>query len=557
MTNNIVPLRCGIGLRYPHYNQVVTTLPDLGWVEVHSENFFGGGAALAMLEQIATHYPVSLHGVSLGLGTVSVPDPVHLSALRAVVERIRPALISEHLCFNRANGRYVNDLLPIPYTHDMLATVADHVDRVQQFLGQRLLLENLTSYLCYPENNYTEGEFLAALVARTGCAILLDINNLYINERNLGLNSIDILSALPAEAIAEYHIGGFMVQDKQLIDSHSQAPDEDVWRLFEHVVAHFGARPTLIEWDRAIPELAVLRTEAQRAETILLNTRLTTLSQAFPPGTGYASAPNDRTSASYALPIQQSKTCASDASARWQNALVNTIIDPTDKPASNGVARYRTQYQLTLLDTLASIFPATRCCVGYPAFATLARDYIAFTPSYSGNLHAYGESFAEFVRTSATLKSTPFLGDFAQLEWAIHNAYYAVDERPLEPQALATFEADAWSHLTLALAKHSQMISSAWPIVSLWHSHQTKHAEPLNTLSGLNGEIALVYRRSNRVNVQAIATDYSTFFAALVQQHSLEKATEAALTLNSQFDLTAVLADLFRCQILTRVVPSA
>ncbi|RXZ45038.1 MNIO family bufferin maturase [Crenobacter cavernae] len=264
-----LPLRAGIGLRAPHYREVLDDSPGLGWIEVHSENFFGGGTPLAMLSRLAERYPVSLHGVGLGLGSFDPPDAEHLAALKTLADAIGPASVSEHLSLNHAGGHYANDLLPLPYTETMLDRVADHVSAAQDSLGRRLLLENLSSYLSYPDNEMGEGEFLAELVRRTGCGLLLDVNNLYVNRQNLGVDVDAFFDALPADAIGEMHLAGFSERDGLLIDTHSRPVYAPVWELYQQALERFGPRPTLIEWDLDIPPLATLTAEAARADTYL------------------------------------------------------------------------------------------------------------------------------------------------------------------------------------------------------------------------------------------------------------------------------------------------
>ncbi len=261
-----LPCSAGIGLRALHYREVLTTLPKLNWVEVHSENFFGGGAPLHTLLKVRDHYPVSLHGVGMGLASSAPLDGVHLSALRRLCDVVQPAAVSEHLCWNAADGQVVNDLLPFPYTQAALMHVAERIQRVQETLGRRLLVENLSSYLSFENSEMSEGEFLAELTRRTGCGILFDVENLYVNMRNLGVDAQAFIKAIPADAVAEYHLAGFSERDGCLIDTHDHAVYEEVWKLYEQVLQHIGPRPTLIEWDSDIPALSVLQTEAAKAQ---------------------------------------------------------------------------------------------------------------------------------------------------------------------------------------------------------------------------------------------------------------------------------------------------
>lgn len=264
--SSTLPCVAGIGLRAPHYSEVLDTLPKLGWVEVHNENFFGGGAPLRTLLKVREHYPVSLHGVGMGLASTMPLAPEHLSALLRLCDAVQPAAVSEHLCWNAAEGMVVNDLLPFPYTFEALAHVARRVDQVQEKLGRQLLVENLSSYLSFSHSEMTEGEFLAELTRRTGCGILFDVENLYVNVRNLGVDAKAFINAIPAGAVKEYHLAGYSVRDGCLVDTHNHPVYPEVWALYEYVLQQIGPRPTLIEWDADIPALPVLMGEAAKAQ---------------------------------------------------------------------------------------------------------------------------------------------------------------------------------------------------------------------------------------------------------------------------------------------------
>lgn len=261
-----LPCTAGIGLRAPHYREILQTLPALGWVEAHSENFFGGGAPLHTLLKVRAHYPVSLHGVGMGLASSSPLDWQHLSALRKLCDAVQPAAVSEHLCWNAAAGLVVNDLLPFPYTEAALSRVAIRIEQVQEKLGRRLLVENLSSYLSFPHSAMSEGEFLAELVRRTGCGILFDVENLYVNTRNLGVDAAAFIDAIPAAAVQEYHLAGYSVRDGCLVDTHDHPVYPEVWELYEYALRKIGPRPTLIEWDSDLPPLPVLLGEAAQAQ---------------------------------------------------------------------------------------------------------------------------------------------------------------------------------------------------------------------------------------------------------------------------------------------------
>lgn len=269
MAGAAIPLRAGIGLRAPHYREILATLPDVGWFEVHSENYFGdGGQPLYYLERIRHHYPVSLHGVGLSLGRADVLDANHLRKLRRLIERVEPGLVSEHLCWGAVDGSHLNDLLPLPYTEEALHVVCRHVDQAQVYLGRRLLIENISSYLRFTHSTIAEWDFLAELARRTGCGILLDVNNIYVSACNHRFDPSLYLDAMPVDAVFEMHLAGYDRHGDMLIDTHGTRVSEAVWRLYHAATQRFPGVPTLIEWDTDLPELAVLLDEAARADHV-------------------------------------------------------------------------------------------------------------------------------------------------------------------------------------------------------------------------------------------------------------------------------------------------
>jgi uncharacterized protein (UPF0276 family) len=268
-----VPATAGIGLRSTHVHEILETRPALGWVEVHSENYFGRGIPRHYLERIREHYPVSLHGVGLSVGSTDALSREHLAALRELVSDIDPLFVSEHLSWSSVGGRYLNDLLPLPYTEEALAHVTARVGEIQERLGRQILIENISSYLQFAESAIPEWEFLAELANHSGCAVLLDVNNIFVSATNHGFDAYHYLQAIPVRAVREMHLAGFTRKTFEggeiLIDTHNRRVTPEVWRLYEAAVARFGTVPTLIEWDSDLPPLAVLQDEARRAQAIM------------------------------------------------------------------------------------------------------------------------------------------------------------------------------------------------------------------------------------------------------------------------------------------------
>jgi uncharacterized protein len=267
-------LSAGVGLRAQHHAEILARCPSVGWFEAHSENYFGaGGVHRAQLSRIRSHYALSLHGVGLSLGSTDPLNLDHLRELGRLVRELEPALVSEHLSWSSVGGRYLNDLLPLPYTEEALRHTAARICDVQDALGRQILIENISSYLQFECSEVPEWEFLSALVGESGCAILLDINNLYVNSMNHGFDAYSYLYGIPAAAVQEFHLAGHTLtrcggRDIR-IDTHDSHVAPEVWELYGTALQRFGARPTLIEWDADIPALSVLEAEAAKADAMM------------------------------------------------------------------------------------------------------------------------------------------------------------------------------------------------------------------------------------------------------------------------------------------------
>ncbi len=265
----------GTSFKHEHFRAILDQGGNEGFFEVHAENYMGaGGPPHRMLAQLRADYPVSLHGVCMSIGGPDLLDRAHLERFRALVLRYEPALVSEHLAWSTHSGTYLNDLLPLPYTAVTLARVADHIDQVQNAIGRPILLENPSTYLAFSESTMSETAFLSALARRSGCGLLLDINNVFVSATNQGYSPTAYLAEFPLDGVGEIHLAGHAEQtddegDLLLIDSHDRKVADPVWALFESVVASCGPIPTLVEWDSNLPEWPVLWAEAAAARAIL------------------------------------------------------------------------------------------------------------------------------------------------------------------------------------------------------------------------------------------------------------------------------------------------
>ena len=268
-----IPARAGIGLRAAHHATLVAERPPVGWIEAHTENYFhDGGAAVAALLRARANYPLSLHGVGLGLGSADGLDRAHLERVRNAIRRFEPALVSEHACWGHAGGEHFNDLLPLPYTDEAVELLARQVGETQDFLGRQILVENVSAYVAFEHSHLAEWEFLAAVAGVSGCGLLLDVNNVYVSACNLGVDAHAFIAGLPIGSVREIHLAGHARNGDVLIDDHGSRVCAEVWELYARAIARFGALPTLIEWDTDIPPLATLVAEAAQADRLLGST---------------------------------------------------------------------------------------------------------------------------------------------------------------------------------------------------------------------------------------------------------------------------------------------
>ena len=271
-----LPNAPGVGYKPQHFSEIMQDPGPVEWVEIHAENYMGdGGRPHAQLRALQEKLALSVHGVGLSIGGEGALDPDHLARLKTLVERTNPASFSEHLAWSTHGAEYLNDLLPLPYTKDTLTRVSDHIDQVQSTIGRRMLLENPSSYLAFAESTWSETDFLAEVVRRTGCGLLLDVNNVFISATNLGYSPQGYIDAYPLDAVGEIHVGGHDEQEDDhgaplLIDSHGKPVVNPVWSLLRYTLAASGPKPVLVEWDNDVPDWPTLRDEAVRAAQALL-----------------------------------------------------------------------------------------------------------------------------------------------------------------------------------------------------------------------------------------------------------------------------------------------
>ncbi len=276
---NDLPAAAGVGFKSRHFSELIQNRGAVEWLEIHAENYMGdGGRPLAQLRQLREVFPVSLHGVGLSIGGAEPLDPAHLTRLKHLNDWLNPASFSEHLAWSTHEGRFLNDLLPLPYTDATLTRVCDHIDQVQEVLGRRMLLENPSSYLAFDASTWSEPAFLTEISRRTGCGMLLDVNNVFVSAINLDFSPQGYIDAYPVDEVGEIHLGGHDSDRDDfdaplLIDNHGAPVADPVWALLDYTLAATGPQPVLIEWDNDVPEWQVLEAEAARAAAALAPVR--------------------------------------------------------------------------------------------------------------------------------------------------------------------------------------------------------------------------------------------------------------------------------------------
>jgi uncharacterized protein (UPF0276 family) len=528
--------RAGIGLRAPHYRAFLDRRPGVGWVEVHTENFLArAGHDWRVLSAVRRDYPVSLHGVGLGLGSVHGFSEDHLARVAALVHALEPVLVSEHLAWGALRDRQLNDLLPLRLDHAALDLVAARVQRVQEVLGRRLLVENVSTYVRFAGDAMSEADFLAELARRTGCGVLLDVNNLYVNARNHGEDPYAAIAALPAGCVGEIHLGGHLVTDDGLIDHHGARVAPPVWDLYRAALARFGAVPTLVEWDTDLPPLDVLLDEAAQADAIAATAGQgvvldTPLVPAGPAPAAHSAADSAAHPAAPLDALQQA------FGAALFDAAQDAALAPQLKGDPRRVGIYRGNLHAHWTRALSSAYPVLRRLVGDEFFDALARVHGRAHPARDPDLNRFGAALPDFLAGFAPAADHPYLADVARLEWCVHEAWFAPDAEA-RPVALAGLAPDAFEAARAVLHPSLRLHASPWATVALWRAHQEGGPDFPDALQAPT--YALVLRSRVDVVVESIGAADHAALACLAGGGTFGAALDAAFDVDGDFDVAA------------------
>jgi uncharacterized protein (UPF0276 family) len=481
----------GVGLRVPHYPRALEGGIDVDWVEVISENFFGGGGRpRAVLERLRRDLPLVLHGVSLGVGSAGPPVPRYLAQLRQLVDDFEPAWVSDHLCWGHLDDTFSHDLLPLPYTEEALAHVVENVQRVQEALRRPILLENVSSYVSYAGSQLSEWEFLTQVAQRSGCLLLLDLNNILVSAHNHGFAPEQYLAGVPAERIQQLHLANHTQLPTHKFDDHRGPVPEAVWQLFDAAWRRFGPVSSLVEWDEDVPGW-----EELRAQQRLAVARAERLSRAEPgqrAETGQGAegarslaaaprAPAAPTATMTAAPLAETQALFLDALrhptgvAHWleqggtarRQQLERTFAGTAAFGAVQRLDVYANSYFYRLLGALRELFPRVAFLCGDALFHNLVTDYVLSCPSREPDLRRLGERLPAFLRSHPLAERWPLLLELAELEQALTVALDAPDGNLLTQDDLRAVPLEEWPELRLSFSPPTCLLLARWDLEQL------------------------------------------------------------------------------------------
>ncbi len=515
-------LGCGVGLRTDHYDLITREWPGMDWFEAVSENFIdSGGRPLSVLEKVRARYPVALHGVSLSIGSADPLDETYLKKLKTLADRIEPVLVTDHLCWNGVAGECLHDLLPLPFTEEAIRHVVRRVQKVQGFLGRRILLENISTYITYKHSEMPEWVFLSEIARRSGCGILLDLNNLYVNSVNHRFEPEETLRNIPGEFVGQFHLAGHTDKGKYLFDTHNSRVIEPVWELYRKALCQWGAVATLIEWDEAIPDFPGLSEESKKARAI------------------YEEVTKGKKDALEAAPSQKpvirprppegpdlaTLQCWMKSQIRPSGGGKETFSESPLNPQGGdpGIVRmevYASGYLARMKEALEEVYEAVHHLTGEGVFSRLATDYAKQFPSRHYNLSAAGVHFSRFLEMAEITEKLPFLPDLVRLEWKVNQAFHAFEKPPLSPEIFQSVPEEKWDDLVFEFQPSVGIVSSGWPILDLWQARKTPRKE-IDIQVVDRPQTVLIFRKGFQVRCENLERGEAALLEGLLAGRSL------------------------------------
>lgn len=534
-------MNTGIGIRPELFDSVFTERPEFGFLEAHSENYFGESISRAKLLELRESYSISLHGVGLSLGRADDLNAEHLAQLKSLVDEIDPLLVSEHLAWSAYSHRHVPDLLPLPLTDGALASMCEHVDQMQNALGRQILVENPSNYLLFDQLQIPEPEFLNALAERTGCGLLVDINNIHVSATNIQRDGLEYINALNSDSIGQYHLAGYTevtrevqgITESVLIDTHNQTVYDPVWRLFEHTIRQHGHKPTLFEWDSDFPEFSVLLEECEKADVIIASTQ--------------------RNEAQVVEKTKPSSSGTSQGLDQYQNNFLDGVFS-LEANLPNAVTEhqhrlwiYQNNVYAATQDYLQEVYPALLGVIGNDFFKQVAQHHIQSMPPSQGNIHLYGGQLSNAFAQFEGLQGLDYLYDLSEYEWAIHSAYFAKVSEPVDPAAVAQDEL-----LTLAVRFNSSvaLIDSTYPIYEIHRQSLPSYSGEVSIDLNQSQDNVLVYKDGFAVQTKVLSQDELLFYKTIEKSENLLQAIEGVSGSIPADTLSSLLGLVFSDQLL-------
>ncbi len=508
-----------MGLRSQHFPVITNEWPKMDWFEAISENFMdSGGRPVQILEKVRSHYPIALHGTSLSIGSADPLRPLYLERLKNLVKRIDPFIVSDHLCWSSIDGEELHDLLPLPFTEEAIRHIVERVGRVQEHLGRKILLENVSSYVTYRHSVMPEWEFLREVAKRSGCGILLDINNIYVNANNHNFDPREYIRNIPGGKVGQFHLAGHTDMGKYLFDTHTGRIIDPVWELYDYAMSLYGQVSTLVEWDEDIPEFSVLVSEADRARAIHAK---------------YEAGP----SAKNVIPENKASEISAGPALPEIERSIKSWIQPEGSrkdcplnpqggdPWEVRLEVYSGGYGARIHESLSEAYEAVKKILGVELFWSMAQDYAARYPSRHYNLNYAGRFLPEFLNTYARTAGWPFLTDLAELEWKIMTAFHAFDEKPFSPADAAGASAEDWENARFVFQPSVSLQSSEWPVLDIWQNRKLE-PEEIKTDFRKKPQHVLVFRIGTEVHVKLLDPRQNIFLQELMNGGTLSDAFE-------------------------------
>jgi hypothetical protein len=548
-----VPLGFGLGLREPHYSWTLQHRPQLDWFEAVTENFIGsGGKPRRYLEQVRKDYPVALHGVGLSIASVDRPNLKYLADLRQLASEIDAICVSDHLCWTRHMGQNSHDLLPIAFTEGVLEHVISRVQEVQERLGRRLFLENASAYVSFACADMDESEFLAALCQATGCGVLLDVNNLYVNKMNLGVNTQAYLSRIDPEWICYMHLAGHSVLPKVRVDTHDAPVCDMVWDLYGQAAQLFPKAATLLEWDGQIPAFEDLRAELSKAEAVHA-AALQTLARPVLP---------TLTMRQPAAATSRQREWPELVAGFWRMATSQCHVAPEDEtldlvakdlatPAVVGMNVYADAYLLRLQDALCGIYPSVLYVLGKARFLDLVRDFLAVYPPSEASIKYVGRALAGYLRYDCRPLleddglSNQLLADLAEFEWTTSDLIDCHNGPPSVPaSALTAISASEWEQVRFSFTDCLRLVQANYAVAPVIFAIDCAEAPEKPPKGDFH---YLFYRQNEVVSFLELAPPEACCFNLLQQGGTFSVACAAAAELTPDTNQEHVIATMVHC----------